>query len=170
MNLGEELQRLEELHRAGTLSDSEFEAAKAALINNTPERPPPVPPAPVAPVTASIDPARRTKEAREMAVWMHLSLLAGFVVPYAGFAVPIIIWQLKKEDFPEIEPHGKAIANWLISKTIYAAVCVPLIFLCVGIFLLIGLGIIAIIYPIIGAVKAGKNEVWDYPGSIPFFR
>ena len=36
MNLADELQKLERLHRAGSLSDEEFAQAKSALLNPPP--------------------------------------------------------------------------------------------------------------------------------------
>jgi hypothetical protein len=31
---------------------------------------------------------------------------------------PIIIWQLKKNEFPELDAHGKVVVNWIISVLI----------------------------------------------------
>ena len=45
--------------------------------------------------------------ARQWAMFLHFSLLAGFVVPILGLIVPIIIWQLKKTDLPEINATEK---------------------------------------------------------------
>jgi uncharacterized Tic20 family protein len=90
------------------------------------------------------------------------------VVPLAGFVTPIVIWMLKKEAMPEIDVHGRIVINWLISKFIYAVICIPLIFVVVGIPLLIVLGVLGIVFPIIGAVKANSGERWRYPLSIAF--
>ena len=108
--------------------------------------------------------------AKEWAMLLHFSLLAGFVVPFAGLVVPIIIWQLKKTEFPEIDDHGKVVVNWMISGIIYAAVCSLLSFILIGIPLLIVLGALAIIFPIIGGIKANNGELWKYPLSIPFLK
>ncbi|HLX64757.1 MAG TPA: DUF4870 domain-containing protein [Planctomycetota bacterium] len=127
-------------------------------------------PPPPAQVTAA-DAERRAKEGRDWAMWIHLSLLAGYVVPWAGLILPIILWQMKKEEFPEIDIHGKNVANWIISAHIYGAIAVPLIcFFFVGLLIVIPLAIASIVFPIIGGIKAGKGEVWSYPLSIPLFR
>ena len=99
---------------------------------------------------------------------LHLSQLAGFLVPLAGLIVPILIWQLKKEEMPELDVHGKIIANWIISQLIYGLICGILVFVLVGVFLLIALGILAVIFPIIGAIKANEGRTWKYPLSISF--
>jgi uncharacterized Tic20 family protein len=44
------------------------------------------------------------------------------------------------------------------------------VFVLVGILLLIALGIVAIVFPIIGAVKANNGELWEYPLTIKFLK
>jgi len=39
----------------------------------------------------------------------------------------------------------------------------------IGIPLLIALAILAIVFPIVAAIKANNGQVWKYPLSIPFF-
>jgi len=67
-------------------------------------------------------------------MFLHFSLLAGIVVPYVGLIAPVIIWQSKKNDLPEISPHGRVVVNWIISLLIYELVCFALV-----LFVLIGL-------------------------------
>jgi uncharacterized Tic20 family protein len=86
-----------------------------------------------------------------------------------GLIVPIVIWQLKKNELPGIDAHGKNAANWIISHIIYVVLCVLLILAVIGIPLLVALGIISIIFPIVAALKANSGEVWKYPLAIPFF-
>ena len=105
----------------------------------------------------------------QWALFLHLSLLAGHVIPLAGWIAPILIWQLKKREMPALDPHGKVVVNWILSALIYATVCVILIFVVIGIPLLIVLMLLGIIFPIIGAIKAANGEVWQYPLSIRFF-
>ena len=108
----------------------------------------------------------RNREVRLWAMVLHLSVLAGFVVPLAGLIVPLVIWLLKKEDIPEIDAHGKIVVNWIISAIIYGAVSYVLTFLLIGFLLLIALAVLVVIFPIIGAIKAYNGEIWRYPLSI----
>ena len=101
---------------------------------------------------------------------LHFSVLAGFVVPVAGLIVPILIWQLKKNELPWIDIHGKHVANWIISKIIYLFVSALLCVVIIGVPMLIVLGICAVVFPIIGGIKASNGEVWKYPMAITFFR
>jgi uncharacterized Tic20 family protein len=109
-------------------------------------------------------------ESRQWAMLLHFSVLAGFLVPFGGLIVPILIWQLKKGDLPWLDIHGKNVANWIISKLIYLACCFLLVFVIIGVPMLVVLGICAIVFPIIGGIKASSGEVWKYPMAISFFK
>jgi len=113
----------------------------------------------------SVDP-----ETRQWAMLLHLSQLAGYVIPFAGLIAPIIIWQMKKEQLPGIDVHGKIVANWIISSVIYFSICFVLSFLLIGIPMLIALTIVSIVFAVIGGIKANSGEVWKYPLSISFLK
>lgn len=106
---------------------------------------------------------------RQWTTFLHLSLLAGVLVPGAGFVLPIILWQVKKDEMPAVDAHGKVVVNWLISALIYGAICGLLSFLLIGLPLLGILGILSIVFPIIGAIKANEGVLWTYPLSIRIF-
>ena len=101
---------------------------------------------------------------------MHLSQFAGIIVPYGGIALPIIMWASNKDKSSIIDQHGKNILNWMISFYIYVSISAILILLLVGIFALIILGFMAVIFAIIGAIKANNNEFYSYPLAISFFK
>ena len=106
----------------------------------------------------------------QWAMVLHLSQLANFVVPLAGIIAPIVIWQINKDEFPSLDVHGKIVVNWIISFIIYFAVCFLLLFVVIGIPLLAILGLLGIIFPIIGGIKANNGEIWKYPLSITFLK
>ncbi|PIE22122.1 MAG: hypothetical protein CSA62_14130 [Planctomycetota bacterium] len=101
---------------------------------------------------------------------IHLSQFCGYLVPLAGLIVPILIWQTKKNDSPIIDRHGRIVANWMMTVIPLAAIFFVLTLAIIGLPLLIVLGVIVIIFPVVGAIKAQSGEAWKYPGSIPFFR
>jgi len=94
---------------------------------------------------------------------LHLSVLAGFVVPLGGLVAPILIWKLKKSEMPEIDAHGKMVLNFLISMLIYSLVAFLLTFVVIGVFLFFALVAVGVIFPIIGGIKANNGELWQYP-------
>lgn len=108
-------------------------------------------------------------EARQWATFLHLSLLAGLLIPGAGFVLPIVLWQIKKNELPGIDAHGKVVVNWLISALIYGAVFGLLCIVLIGIPLLGVLGLVSVIFPIIGAIRANEGVLWTYPLSIRVF-
>lgn len=111
-----------------------------------------------------------SKESNTWAMILHLSLLAGFIIPLGGLIVPIVIWQLKKDEFPSIDAHGKMAVNFIISMAIYTVIALILTFVLIGIFLLMLLAVVGVVLPIIAGIKANSGEVWDYPGMIKFFK
>ncbi len=115
------------------------------------------------------EPATVDRQSRTWAMMLHLSMLAGiFAVPVAGLVVPILIWQLKKDEMPWLDPHGKNAVNWILSALLYAVICIPLVFVLIGIPLLMILGLLGVIFPVIAGIKANNGEVWKYPLSIRF--
>ncbi len=163
MNIADELQKLEDLRRTGALSDDEFAKAKASVLARA-EAPP------AAPLTPEAQAAAKEHQTRQWATLLHLSLLAGFLVPLGGFIVPILIWLIKKEDLPALDAHGKMAANWILSTLLYWVVTFLLLFVLVGIPLLLALWVITIVFPIIGAIKANEGVVWKYPLTIAFIK
>ena len=117
---------------------------------------------------ADVGPEKQDRQTRKWAFILHISVLAGFVLPLAGLIAPIMIWQLKKDELPGLDAHGKNAINWMISAAIYMVVSVPLVFVVIGIPMLIALGAAGIVFPIIAAIKANNGEVWKYPLSIGF--
>jgi uncharacterized protein len=160
MTTAEELQKLQQLHASGGLTDEEYAQAKARLLN--------APPSGAGGPANAIDAEQQT---RLWAMLLHLSQLAGyFLVPLAGLIAPVVIWQLKKTELPGIDAHGKVVMNWILSALIYGMVCFALCFAFVGAPLFMVLGILAIVFPVIGGIKANNGELWEYPLSIPFFK
>ena len=111
------------------------------------------------------------EDAKELKTWsliLHLSQLAGIVIPLGGLIVPVVIYILKKDDIPGLRPHWYVVINWILSVLIYAVICFVLTFVIIGIFLFWALALVCLVFPIIGAIKANDGEVWSYPLSIQF--
>ncbi|MDR1480325.1 MAG: DUF4870 domain-containing protein [Planctomycetaceae bacterium] len=98
---------------------------------------------------------------------IHLSQLLSF--SGLGVIVPIVLWAIQKDNEPLVDRHGKIVLNWMISMIIYLAVSAVLIVILVGFVALVILGVLAIVFPIIGGVKANSGIEWQYPLSIKFF-
>ena len=111
------------------------------------------------------------KDARMWAMICHLSALAGLVVPVVGCIIgPLIVWQIKKEEFPFVDEQGKEAVNFQISMLIYGVVAALLIFACIGTVLLPAVAIFDLIFLLIAAVKANNGEHYRYPLTIRFIK
>lgn len=88
----------------------------------------------------------------------------------AGIIIPIVIWQVKKQDFPELEVHGKIVVNWMLTALILSIICFVLSFVIIGIFLFLALGVLGIVFPVIGGLKANAGEAWSYPMTFSFIK
>lgn len=111
------------------------------------------------------------KEDRQMLFLMHLSQLLFMVSGVGGIVVPIILWQLKKDEIQNMDAQGKEVVNFQISLFIYYAIAGVLAFVLVGIPLLVALMLINIIFPIIYGIKANNGESFiQYPLTIRFLK
>ena len=109
-------------------------------------------------------------EIKTYCMLMHLSQFSGFVIPFAGLVLPIVMWATNKETDTSIDQHGKVIVNWQLSALIYLIISGILSAVVIGIIGLLAIAICAVVFAIIGAVKANEGTVWPYPLSIKFFK
>jgi len=116
------------------------------------------------------DTAMTPREENEWAMYCHLSGLAGYVVPMGNILGPLIVWLMKKEDSSIVDQHGKDALNFHLSIMIYTLICIPLIFIIIGFFLMIAVGIGSLVCTILAAVKAKDGEHFDYPMTIRFIK
>lgn len=190
----DDLEKLRDLYSKGIITEAEFNAEKAKILNDNRE--------------SGVNETTQTADNNNgYCSLMHLSQFSNFLFPGLGLIIPIVMWATRKNESKFADVNGKIIFNWKISSFIYTGVLVILViaaalvfgtqiaFSGIGnydtfqgmmddnpmkIFSLIGaLGIIIIpaiaivvldfIFTIIGAIKANKGEVWNYPLSIRFF-
>ena len=105
----------------------------------------------------------QTQEEKQMGMFLHLSQLINVVIPMGGVIAPIILWQVKKEEMPALDAHGKVVVNWIISSFIYMIISAVLTIVLIGFLTLLGVALLTVIFPIIGAVKANNGEPFQYP-------
>ncbi len=110
-----------------------------------------------------ISPSSATQDERNWAVILHLSVLANAVAPFAGFAVPVIIWAIKKDQSAYLNQVGKEVINFVITCAILGAIFSVLIYVVIGIPLVALLYLWCIILPIIAAIKTSQSENYLYP-------
>jgi len=111
------------------------------------------------------------KEEKTFAMLCHLTALAAFIgVPLGHILGPLVVWLLKKNEYPSVDEQGKESLNFQISMTIYGIAAAILIFVFIGIFLLIGLAVTDLVLVIIASVKTSNGEPYRYPLTIRFIK
>ena len=104
-------------------------------------------------------------------MWCHVAALAGLLpIPFGNLLGPLIIWQMKRNEFPSVEEHGKESLNFQISAVIYflgvAAITAVTWIFCIGFLFLPVLAVIhfgAIILAVIAGIKANEGIMYRYP-------
>lgn len=115
---------------------------------------------------ASPPPSSSSNDVKMWAMFCHLSALAGYLIPFGNIIGPLVIWQIKKNEFPLVDDQGKEALNFQITVAIAAVVCFILMFVVVGIFLLMALGLTNLIFIIIAGLRANQGESYRYPFSL----
>jgi uncharacterized Tic20 family protein len=112
------------------------------------------------------------QEDRSLAMLTHLSGLAGYIIPLGGVIVPIVIWAVKSEN-RTIAAIAKQAVFLNVAVFVFAvALILPaltVIMIPLSIIGWIALVVIALVLPIVGAVKASDGNYYTYPivGSRP---
>ncbi len=97
-------------------------------------------------------------------VLCHLSLFLG-----VGFILPLIVFLVMNQSSPVVGMHAREVLNFHLSLVFYGILCVPLVFLIVGIPLLIALGLFGSVCAIIAAIRASEGGFYRYPLTIRLF-
>ena len=119
-------------------------------------------------------------ELNQYCMLMHLSQFSNFFIPFGGIVIPIVMWYVNKDEYVEVDQHGKRIMNWIISSLIYTLIAISIflfsiatesfLFISVGVLLLVGLVVCSIVFTILGSTRSFKGEIYNYPMSINFIK
>ncbi len=107
---------------------------------------------------------------RTWAMFCHLSVFAGCIIPFGNIIGPLIIYSVKRQEFPLVEDQGKEVLNFQITLSIALIISAILMLVIIGIFLLIAIGLVGLILTVVGALKANNGEYYRYPFCIRFLK
>ncbi len=111
------------------------------------------------------------KQARIWGMLCHLTALVAITgVPFGHILGPLVIWLLKKNQYPFVNDQGKESLNFQLSMTLYAFVAALLIFFKIGTILLFVLVTVNLLLVIIASVRAFNGETFCYPYKIRFIK
>lgn len=108
--------------------------------------------------------AQVSSDERSIAILTHVLSI------FFSILAPLIIYLVKRDESRYVGEHAKEALNFGISVLIYCIICIPLIFIIIGIFFLIAIGIGSVIIYIIAAVKAADDVLYRYPFTIRFIK
>ena len=129
----------------------------------------------------------RDQQIRTWSMLCHLSALAGLFFPFGNLLGPLVVWQIKKNELPEIDVHGKESLNFQITMVLIgvifsiflvgsmgygALIQSPFTMLTSGIGLALLFGFIkllSLVLVLFAGIKANNGEFFNYP-SIKFLR
>lgn len=125
------------------------------------------------PMTPPADTPKPPASNRDQNTWgmlCHLSALLGFVIPLGHILGPLVVWLVKKQEYPFVDDQGKEALNFQLSMTLYYIVALILIIILIGIVLLIALAIFSLVVTIIAMIKANEGVAYRYPMCIRFIK
>jgi len=123
------------------------------------------PPPPQPPYGAPYGPTPLSPADEKM--WATLIHVGGL---FFGFIPALIGYLALRDRGPFIRAHAATALNFQLTVLIAAIVGSILVFVLIGIFVLIAVGILDLIFSIIAAVKASQGQWYRYPMSITFVR
>lgn len=111
-----------------------------------------------------------TQEQKTWGMIAHLSALIGFLIPFGNVLGPLVVWLIKKDTMPFVDDQGKEALNFNITVAIVVTglmiVGTVLLVILIGFlfYILAGIiGIAALVFMIIGGIKANEGVSYRYP-------
>lgn len=98
-------------------------------------------------------------------LWSTLIHIGGI---FFGFIPALIGYLVLKDKGPFVRAHSATALNFQITMTIAYVIGSILTFVIIGIFILIAVWVVVIIFSIIAAMKANQGQPYTYPLSIKF--
>jgi uncharacterized protein len=100
----------------------------------------------------------------------HLAALAGFLIPFGNVVGPLIIWMIKKDQFPFVDHQGKESLNFQITVAIALVVAGILMLVGIGFILLPVVAVASLVFIIMASIAANNGQAYMYPISIRLIR
>ncbi|MEM6675728.1 MAG: DUF4870 domain-containing protein [Planctomycetota bacterium] len=109
-------------------------------------------------------------EIRQWTMSMHIGLLASYVLPVLGAAVPASMWFMRRNRSERVDRHGEMLMNAALCIHGALVLAFALSFFIFGMLPFFAVMIAAVVLPCIGALKANDGELWRYPLVRDFVR
>jgi uncharacterized Tic20 family protein len=107
-----------------------------------------------------------TPDEKNWGMYCHLAAFAGLVIPFGNVVGPLIIWMIKKDEYPHVDVEGKESLNFQITVSIAAMVAGALSVVLIGIPLLIAIVIFALVFMIKAIMETNEGRSYRYPYNL----
>lgn len=95
-----------------------------------------------------------------------MAMLAHLGAIIFGFIPGLIVYLVKKDESPWARKHAAEALNFSITMAIASIVCIPLMFIIIGIPLLLAVTVLRIVFGIMAGMAANRGETYEYPGWV----
>ncbi len=116
------------------------------------------------PLSPPAEAGRETnRDARLWAALCHFAAFAALLPAVLGIGAilgPLVVWLVKKDEFPFVDEQGKEAVNFQITMLIYL-IALPLT--CVGIILMPAVPIVDFILVVIATIRVNEGQHYRYP-------
>jgi uncharacterized Tic20 family protein len=112
-------------------------------------------------------------EERQWAMFAHLSAVIAIWLGGMAFLGPLIVWLIQKDKMKFVDDQGKEALNFQLNILVLTLALVPIgaivtfVTFGLGLFIVaplaVGLGLLAIIFPVLASVQANAGEAYRYP-------
>ena len=135
-------------------------------------------PQPAAPQYAAPQPAasytpldQRERDSRLWATLCHLMALTGLVSAGVGcFVGPLVVWLIKRNEFPFVDEQGKEAVNFQLTMLIAFVAAFMSLVLGLGLILLPLVGVFDVVMVVVASIKANEGVHFRYPLCIRFIK
>lgn len=111
---------------------------------------------------------KQERDSRLYGMLCHLLALSGIIgIPLGHILGPLVMWLVKRDEYPFVEEQGKESLNFQLSFTLYALISGITI---VGLILWPVIIVVDIVYVVIASVKTNEGVPYRYPLTIRFIK
>ncbi|WXH34049.1 hypothetical protein WA016_08060 [Myxococcus stipitatus] len=106
-----------------------------------------------------------SQDDKTMGLVAHIGTILGNFVGL-GFAVPLVLMLTKGKESSFVRAHAVESLNFQITCFIAAIIAVATSCLGIGVLLGLAVGVLALVFPILGGLKANEGQTYKYPFAI----
>jgi uncharacterized Tic20 family protein len=130
----------------------------------------------------------REQNVRTWSMLVHLAALSVFIFTPGLVLGPLLVWQIKKNELPEIDRHGKEAVNFQLTVVIINIILIPILMGTLGfsifwrtpiyffgpgfglLFIVWCFDLVAIILAVVAGLRANNGGFYRYPFAIRFIK